>query len=227
MAKEEMKLHCLGSGSSGNCWIIECEYEALVIDAGVSFVEVKKALWFQTSKIVAVIVSHSHGDHNKYVDQFRKYGVPVVQPDEDCHLKYGRFAIGCHEIYHDVKNFLFYIAHPEIGNILYVTDTNAIPYKLEGLNHLIVEANYDPGIIHEKVLSGNLNAQLSARIENSHMSIETIEKWLTEQDLSQVANIVLCHLSSVNSDAGQFKTRIERATGKPVKIARKGLTINL
>ena len=37
-----MKLRVLGSGSSGNCYILENEAEALIIEAGVPFMEVKK-----------------------------------------------------------------------------------------------------------------------------------------------------------------------------------------
>lgn len=222
-----MKLHCLGSGSSGNCWIIEDDKESLVIDAGVSFDEVKKALDFNTSKIAAVLVSHSHGDHCKFAGQFRKYGVPVYQPEQEETIVFGGFSIGCHEVYHDVPNYLFYIAHRKFGTLLYVTDTNEIPYTFEGLNHLIIEANYDPGLVENHVLSGRLNAHLSARIANSHMSIETLETWLQGCDLSQVHTITLCHLSSGNSDARSFKSRIERVTGKPVRIAKKGLSITL
>ena len=58
-----MKLKVLGSSSSGNCYILESDTEALIIEAGLPFMEVKKALNFNVRKIVGVVVSHSHGDH--------------------------------------------------------------------------------------------------------------------------------------------------------------------
>ena len=49
-----MKLKCLGSGSSGNCYILENDSEALIIEAGIPFMTVKKALDFNINKIVAL-----------------------------------------------------------------------------------------------------------------------------------------------------------------------------
>lgn len=42
-----MRLKVLGSGSSGNCYILENENEALIIEAGLPFMEVKKGTGFQ------------------------------------------------------------------------------------------------------------------------------------------------------------------------------------
>ena len=44
-----MVLKVLGSGSSGNCYILESDTEALIIEAGVPFLDVKKALDFPTN----------------------------------------------------------------------------------------------------------------------------------------------------------------------------------
>ena len=62
-----MKLKVLGSGSSGNCYILESDAEALVIEAGLPFKEVKIALDFNISKIVGMICTHSHKDHSGFV----------------------------------------------------------------------------------------------------------------------------------------------------------------
>jgi len=55
-----MKLEVLGSSSLGNCYILSDDNEALLIECGVSFNEVKKALNFNVKKIVGCVVSHSH-----------------------------------------------------------------------------------------------------------------------------------------------------------------------
>lgn len=55
-----MYLKCLGSSSSGNCYILENENEALIIEAGINLSEVKKALNFNISKIRGVLISHEH-----------------------------------------------------------------------------------------------------------------------------------------------------------------------
>jgi phosphoribosyl 1,2-cyclic phosphodiesterase len=55
-----MNLQILGSGSSGNSYLLKSEKDILVIDAGVSFQKVKEAVNFQISNIVGVLVSHAH-----------------------------------------------------------------------------------------------------------------------------------------------------------------------
>lgn len=56
-----MQLTCLGSGSDGNCYLLESKDEILVIECGCSLKEVKKALNFDLSKIVGCFISHVHG----------------------------------------------------------------------------------------------------------------------------------------------------------------------
>ena len=55
-----MNLICLGSSSKGNTYILDAGDEALILEAGVPFMEVKKKLNFNISKIVGVTVSHAH-----------------------------------------------------------------------------------------------------------------------------------------------------------------------
>lgn len=62
-----MKLIVLGSSSSGNCYILDNGKEALIIEAGIRFQEVKKALDFNLRKVVGCVVTHAHNDHAKYI----------------------------------------------------------------------------------------------------------------------------------------------------------------
>ena len=56
-----MSLVVLGSGSSGNMYILQNKREALIIEAGVPFDnEARRALGWDTSKVVGVLVSHHH-----------------------------------------------------------------------------------------------------------------------------------------------------------------------
>lgn len=53
-------LKCLSSGSQGNCYLLECNNEVLIIELGVSWKEVLRGLNYDLSKVVGVLVSHSH-----------------------------------------------------------------------------------------------------------------------------------------------------------------------
>lgn len=62
-----MELKVLGSSSSGNCYIIDNGKEALILEAGVRFQEVKKALGYNLRKVVGCLITHRHQDHAKYI----------------------------------------------------------------------------------------------------------------------------------------------------------------
>ena len=60
----------------------------------------------------------------------------------------------------------------------------------------------------------------------SHMSLQTTISTLKANDLKDVNNVVLLHLSGNNSDSDLFKTSVEEAVGKVVTIARKDVSLS-
>lgn len=82
-----IKFLCLGSGSSGNSYLLCTETTSILIDAGLSIRGLKKQLkpyGFALEKIDAVFVTHDHADHIKAVghlaeDMDKKiYATPLV-----------------------------------------------------------------------------------------------------------------------------------------------------
>jgi phosphoribosyl 1,2-cyclic phosphodiesterase len=55
-----MQFKVLGSSSSGNCYLLESKTDVLILEAGVPFSKVKKALDFNLEKIRGVLLSHEH-----------------------------------------------------------------------------------------------------------------------------------------------------------------------
>lgn len=55
---EVCSLTTLGSSSSGNCYIIQCGKEKLIIEAGIKIKEVLNALNYEVNSVAGVIVSH-------------------------------------------------------------------------------------------------------------------------------------------------------------------------
>ena len=66
-----MKFVSLGSGSSGNCYLLQSGETSILLDAGISMRSLKKHLKdFGISldkDISAVFVTHDHADHIKSV----------------------------------------------------------------------------------------------------------------------------------------------------------------
>lgn len=245
-----MELTVLGSNSSGNCYVLQNGTEALVIEAGVPFMEVKKAVGFEVSKIQGVLISHEHGDHAKYVNQYLDAHVDVMasngtldaliekikskqkpmilEPVNKVVVTVGNFKVLPFGVKHDAAEPLgFFIHHPETGNVLFATDTYYLPYTFSNLNNIIIECNYRDDILRRNIEAGRVPKLLQDRTLESHMSFKTCKETLQANDLKHVNNIVLIHLSDQNSNAVEFKNDIHAVTGKTVYIAEKGLKMNL
>lgn len=76
-----LKFLSLGSGSSGNCYILYTETDGLMIDCGVGIRTLKKHLYnygVPLSLIHHIIVTHDHADHIKSVGTLSSdYHIPV------------------------------------------------------------------------------------------------------------------------------------------------------
>lgn len=219
-----MKLTILGSGSSGNCYLLHNEKECLVVEAGIPFVEVKKALDFDISKIVGVIVSHEHKDHSKYVSDYHKVGIPVFKPYEIVAApinNFGNFEVRHFGVVHDVQCYGFLITHKEIGRLLFATDTEYIKYRFKGLNHVLIEANYSKELISE------YHKSLGDRVKVSHMEINTTCDFLESNNNPNLYNVVLLHLSDRTSNEQQFIDRAKQVVNSNVYVATKGIEIDL
>lgn len=239
-----MELTVLGSSSSGNCYLLEGEKASLIIEAGIPFKKVMPIIDFKIHKIQGVLVSHSHGDHSKFVKDYLGYSIPVYLSPETmvetslinhnlipimplAKVSVGKFTIMAFELKHDVKCYGYLIKHPEMGTMLFATDTYYLPNTFKGLNHILIEANYDKDILNDNIINNRIHPIVRKRVLQSHMEIGTTAAMLEANDLSNVKNIVLIHLSSGNSDGPEFKNRIQRETGIPTRIAVPGLNINL
>lgn len=63
-----MKLKCIATGSSGNCYTLTADNgETLILDAGIGIRDIKKGLNWNIRNVVGCIVSHAHSDHSKSV----------------------------------------------------------------------------------------------------------------------------------------------------------------
>jgi len=234
-----MQLSVIGSNSAGNAYLLQSDIgETLLIECGVSMSAIKKALDFNL-RDVAAVVSHSHGDHALSIREVANAGIPVYAGAETLAAKgltgHHRvneitagsrfnvmgFSIMPFSVNHDVPCLGFLIRHLECGLTLFLTDTFYCDYTFPGLNNIIVECNHALDIIDSNKTPGFLRD----RIIQSHMSLKTCKELLAANDLTQVNNIVLIHLSDSNSDEARFKREVEDLTGRSVHIAVKGLSI--
>lgn len=55
-----MKLRIIGTGSSGNAYLLERNGHTLLLDAGVKIKQIKAALDFDLTKLDGVLITHNH-----------------------------------------------------------------------------------------------------------------------------------------------------------------------
>jgi len=237
-----MNLHVIGTGSKGNAYIIQNDDEALLIECGVKFSESLKALNFNTRKVAGMLISHSHLDHCKHVKEVIKAGIDVycLKETSDTFGKtshrinnvlsgktfmVGNFKVAAFDLKHDVPCLGFIVEHAMIGRFCFITDSYYCEYKLPLMNNMIVEANYCDTILQARLDAGEEPSFLRDRVIRSHMSLQTCKQLLQANDLKNVFNIVLIHLSDRNSHALRFQKEIKDLTAKKVTVAENGTVI--
>lgn len=239
-----MNLHVLASGSKGNCFVLQNNAEALIIEAGVKFPDVLKVLNYKISKVMGCTITHEHQDHSRHVKDFLKAGIEVYTSRgtiDSLGLKHhrlhvlkpeqlymiGRFRVMPFHTEHDsAESFGFFIRHSDCGNVLFATDTGYLQYTFNDLNQIIIEANYADDILDENIRSGRTPALIRKRLLGNHMELSVLLDFFRVNDLSKVNNIVLIHLSDGSSDTKLFHDKVADLTGKTVHIAESGLVVN-
>lgn len=229
----------LGSSSAGNAYHITDGYTPLLLEAGIRYKDIQRALNFQTTKIAGCLISHEHGDHCKAVADIVKAGVDVYasQGTLDAlglpshrakrirakqQFRIGTWTILPFDVQHDVAEPLGFLLANQAGDkLVFITDSYYCRYKFPGLTHIMLECNYSMQILDQNIESGRVPAVMKKRLLRSHFSLENAKDFLLANDLSKVQEIWLLHLSDNNSDEGLFKREIQELTGKPVFVARR------
>lgn len=240
-----MILNILSSSSSGNCYILHSDTEAIIIEAGIRLSTIKKALDYNISKVNGVIATHSHGDHSGYIKECADAGMEVycisdvikrreLENHSRAHMIkpmqgfcVGRFSVFPFPVEHDIPCVGFHINHPETGNILFITDTFTCEYSFQDLNHILIEANYSEEMLQKNIERGEVKKSMRKRLMYSHMELQTTKQYLKAVDLSKVINIVLIHLSNQNSDEDRFIQEIRELTGKATYAADKNMQLQI
>lgn len=241
-----MTLTVLDSGSRANGYVLHDDREALVLECGCTYSRCLEAIGFDRRKIVGALVTHEHGDHCRHIEQYLEAAIPTLTSKgtaENWPFKkalrpriiecfkpedLGGFKVMAFDTQHDSAEPIgFLIQHDAIGTMLFATDTYYLKYRFDGLTQVMIECNYENGILEKNVENGLVKPFVKDRIKTSHMSLDTTISTLKANDLTRVNNVVLLHLSSHNSDSDMFKVAVEDSVGKVVTIARKGVSLSL
>mgnify|MGYP004518790131 CR=1 FL=1 len=224
-----MKLKCIATGSTGNCYTLTSDSgETLILDCGIPIKEIKKGLDWNIRNVVGCIVSHAHSDHSKSVKDFEAMGIPVFTPYISLKpMRMGKeFKIQAFDLTtvdgrwthtnadgSECPCYGFLITHPEMGRMIYATDTELIKWRFKNVNHILLGVNYD-----QELLSGD-DAKKN-HVVRGHMSIDTACEFVKANASPDLQNVVMCHLSKENADSDSFIEKMEKvACGANVDVA--------
>lgn len=215
------RLHVLGSGSKGNAFVVESEEALLLIEAGFSARELIRRMTdsgLDPDRVVGVALTHEHGDHSRGAVRIAGLlGVPVLasggtwrrlagRPDTLVHLRVGfsghveigPFSVAGSPIVHDAAEPMALAVTSRRGvRIGFAFDlgrpTTGVRYLLSGVHAMVIEANYDEGLLR----SSGYPASVQARIAGSegHLSNRVTANLMRELWHPALEAVVLAHLS--------------------------------
>lgn len=115
----------------------------------------------------------------------------------------------------------FLIIHNEMGRMLYITDTNLVKWKFKDINYLLLGVNYDKELISGEDAKKN-------HVVRGHMNIDTACEFVKANASDQLQNVIMCHLSKENADAGKFIEKMQKvAPNVNVCVAEPGMELEL
>lgn len=230
-----MKVKVVGSGSKGNCYIIQEGNQKLILELGLSLKNIKEALNYNLEDVVGCLCSHKHQDHSKSVLKALENSLDVYTCEDvinslgadKCHrmhcikpleqFKVGAFTIMGLPAQHDVECLAFLISAGK-DKILFATDTYYLKYKVPGVTKLMIECNYSDDIMEYLPKWEN-------RLLKSHMSLNTCKRTIASFDLQRCNCIMLIHISARHGSKQHFKDEIYKLTGIDTYIAEPGLEV--
>ena len=235
-----MRFTSLGSGSSGNAFLLELDDQRVLIDCGVGVRTIQHAL-AGSDLPLTVVISHEHGDHVRSLQSvLKKHVCQVVATD-------GTFgSIGRNDAWHTVRSGERYawdgisisfvsVDHDAAEPCGFFIETKGIsiaaltdlgcssPEVLDvvgAADIIVLESNYDEGMLRR----GRYPAHLKRRIRSSvgHLSNDDCAATLVQAARPSTTGIWLSHLShNNNTPAAAVATSVEalRASGKDIPVA--------
>lgn len=229
-----LSVSVLASGSRGNATYLSDGHTAILIDAGLSGVEIQRRMadkGLDPSSLDAILVSHEHSDHIHGVGVLsRRFDLPVYISDGTlqaaakalgklvgvCPFTCGRpFSIGNLAIHpfsisHDAQDPAGFTIGGNGAKVGVATDlgivTSVVKTHLAACDILILEANHDPQMLIDGPYPWPLKQRIRGR--SGHLSNDDAAQLLETLQHDRLAHVILAHLSEENNTADKARRAI-------------------
>lgn len=238
-----MRIASLGSGSRGNATLVQHGNTTLLVDNGFSlkqFTQRLQRLEIEPQGIDAVLLTHEHGDHSGGVQRLcASHGIPLwtavgtaramLPPDFEFHSLVAGHAVIIGEIEvlpvtvpHDANEPLQFIFH-QIDNgrrLGLLTDTGHITSHIveafDRLDGLLLEFNYDPGMLE----NGPYPEMLKQRVGGNHGHLSNLQSvdLLRQIDTGNLVCLIAAHISEKNNAPGIVEALIRQLEDVPQPV---------
>ncbi len=234
-----MRFCSLGSGSTGNAWLVESGATRVLIDCGIGPDRLTRRLMrvgVEPATIAAILITHEHDDHVGGAAAFaRRHAIPVhatygtvqgsgtalsgidrlleVEPS-------GRVAIGDLEVLpvavpHDAREPVQYVMGDGDVRLGVITDLGSItPHvtaSFSGLDALVLEANHDEDMLRDGPYPKFLKERVGGRY--GHLSNTVAARLLGAVAGDRLQHVVAAHLSLKNNTAVLARSAFAAALG--------------
>lgn len=235
----------LASGSRGNAIYIDDGNTAVLIDAGLSGIEIQRRMdrkGLEPSKLDAILVSHEHSDHVQGVGVLsRRFDLPVYISDGTrratgkslgklkevipftCGKAFDVDSLKIHpfSISHDAEDPAGFTIRSNGSKVGIATDlgiiTAVVKTHLKDCNILVIEANHDPQMLIDGPYPWPLKQRIQGR--SGHLSNEDTADLLQQILHDRLSHVILAHLSEENNTAEKAIQTVEPVVnGSCVKI---------
>ncbi len=229
----------LASGSKGNATYISDGNTAVLVDAGLSGIEIQRRMasrGLDPEKLHAILITHEHSDHIKGVGVLsRRFKLPVyINPKTEAAaekqlgklyerryfecgtpFRLNRFIFHPFSISHDANDPAGFTVSCNGKKIGIATDlgiaSNVVKAHLSTCSLLILEANHDPEMLEYGPYPWPLKQRVSGR--TGHLSNDASRELLESIQHDGLSHVILAHLSEVNNTPNHaFSTVIRGIT---------------
>lgn len=217
-----LSVRSLGSGSSGNCLLIDAGETVVALDCGVGVRAMTaglRAAGRGVADLSAVLVTHEHTDHARSLPALTHRSIPIIATPGTAHalaltsqqwesatpmqsLRIGTINVTALPVSHDAADPCGFLVETEAHRIVVVTDLGQATATLQdvlGIADLVVlEANHDEGLLRRGPYPAHLKRRVLSR--HGHLSnADAAQLIAASADTSLSRTVWLAHLSRTNN----------------------------
>jgi len=236
-----LRFASLGSGSKGNCLVVEAGGTRLLLDCGLAPRETERRLarlGLEPSGLAGILVTHEHDDHGGHAYAFAAQhgltlwmthgtqqalaaaakspnGVRTGIIDGRKAFAAGDIEVQPYTVPHDAREPVQFMLSDGAQRLGVLTDIGAstahVESVLSGCDALVLECNHDLDLLW----AGDYPKWLKERIAGpfGHLDNGSSERLLAALDRARLKHVIAAHLSQQNNRAGLARAALARALG--------------